>query len=394
MRAARASSDARILPAGWDRPPCRRACPTDHLPPSSPDAPFPAPPVQVTTGIAEVHRYGVLHRDLKPENVQLVEVAGEQHLVKILDFGLARLCAGGGEFVTPVTRTGAILGTPQHMAPEQCAGTVVDGRADINAIGVMLYELLAGKVPFDGPSLTVMFKQVQEQPQPLFWQRPDLPPALATLVMRCLAKSPDDRPPNPEALLAALQEAAGVSAPGSEEAVHLPRPLDESDAFGQLETAWAEDTVTRATEEVQAQEPSSIGPTVVAAAPQEEEAELARPTAAARPGAAGAPGSRRTAMVVATVAVAAALLGGGAWALWVLYDGGAPSGEEAAAKATSVARSSAATDSAPAEPGRPPTPATTMPAPEASTAPASSQGKPGVRPTTAPPPPPTPRATA
>ena len=136
-----------------------------------------------------------MHRDLKPENVFLVrdnEVAGGER-VKLLDFGIAKLT--GDEQATSKTQTGAIMGTPLYMSPEQCRGAgEVDHRSDIYALGCMLYHLLVGRPPFVGEGLgEILAMQLYETATPPSVVLPFLGGALDVLVMRCLAKSPGER---------------------------------------------------------------------------------------------------------------------------------------------------------------------------------------------------------
>ncbi len=146
--------------------------------------------LQCASALEAAHAAGVLHRDLKPDNVFLTESAGRE-FVKVLDFGVAKM-AGAGK----LTRAGMVFGTPHYMSPEQAAGEPVDRRGDIYALGVILYECFAGKVPFEADTyMGVLTKHMFAQPTPIEWAAPD-PRALGALgpiAMRCLAKKPDDR---------------------------------------------------------------------------------------------------------------------------------------------------------------------------------------------------------
>ncbi|MEY2936901.1 MAG: hypothetical protein RL033_7650 [Pseudomonadota bacterium] len=146
---------------------------------------------QIAEALAAAHAAEIVHRDLKPGNVMLLARESNAEFVKVLDFGLARVVGqpSGGE---ALTRTGAVFGTPEYMAPEQARGEVVDHRADLYALGVILYELLAGQPPFQAPELVaVLIKHLQEAPPPL---PPDIPQPLARYVMSLLEKLPAQRP--------------------------------------------------------------------------------------------------------------------------------------------------------------------------------------------------------
>jgi serine/threonine-protein kinase len=140
---------------------------------------------QVACALDYAHRRGVVHRDVKPDNVLFDE---DGHAL-LTDFGIAT-----ARFHGRITGTGRAMGTPHYMSPEQAMGKLVDGRSDIYACGVMLYEMLLGIPPFDGAdSYSVGYKHVHEQPVAPEVVDSRTPPALAAVVMRCLAKSPAER---------------------------------------------------------------------------------------------------------------------------------------------------------------------------------------------------------
>ena len=151
--------------------------------------------------LAAIHDQGIVHRDVKPSNVLLARRGSDTEFVKIVDFGIAR---GAGE--VSLTNTGHVVGTPQYMSPEQFRGGPVDARTDLYAVGVTLFVMLAGRVPFDGGTAEIGMKQVYEQPPDLRTLRPELPAPLAAAVMRALAKNPDDRFASAAAFSAALTE--------------------------------------------------------------------------------------------------------------------------------------------------------------------------------------------
>jgi serine/threonine protein kinase len=140
---------------------------------------------QVACGLDYAHRRGVVHRDVKPDNV----LFDEDGNAVLTDFGIAT-----ARFHARLTATGRAMGTPHYMSPEQAKGRLVDGRSDLYAVGLLLYEMLTGHPPFDGSdSYAVGYKHVHEQPPPPEQSRADIPAALSAVVMRCLAKQPTDR---------------------------------------------------------------------------------------------------------------------------------------------------------------------------------------------------------
>jgi eukaryotic-like serine/threonine-protein kinase len=139
---------------------------------------------QILSALRFAHRHGIVHRDIKPHNV-LVDGEGR---VKVTDFGIAR--AGTSQ----MTETGSIVGTAQYLSPEQARGGEVDPRSDLYSLGVVLYELLTGKTPFDGETpVEIAMKHLSTAPKPPSKLRPEIPPELDKVVLRALAKSPDDR---------------------------------------------------------------------------------------------------------------------------------------------------------------------------------------------------------
>ncbi|MSP62513.1 MAG: hypothetical protein EXR72_19715 [Myxococcales bacterium] len=153
---------------------------------------------QLASALAAAHARGVIHRDLKPDNVFLLRRAGQTDFVKILDFGIAKLSPPEGDAAVENdrrTKSGMILGTPGYMAPEQASGDQVDARADIYALGVLLYRMLAGDVPFAAQSFTAtLLRQLTETAKRLDLIRGDLPEELVVQIDRMLARAPEDRP--------------------------------------------------------------------------------------------------------------------------------------------------------------------------------------------------------
>jgi hypothetical protein len=172
----------------------------------------------VLQGLAHAHRQGVIHRDVKPANV-LLDRSG---LVKVTDFGIAKAAFATSDLTT----TGDLLGTARYLAPEQVAGGTVDHRADLYAAGVVLYEALTGRPPFDGDShIAVATQRLTTDPRPPGALRPGIPRALEAATMRALARDPEERFQTAEEMNAALDRASprpgsSRSAPRAEE----PRP--------------------------------------------------------------------------------------------------------------------------------------------------------------------------
>jgi serine/threonine protein kinase len=155
------------------------------------EAPGPEQALIIVSGVLEAlaysHQHGIVHRDIKPANVIITETGA----VKVMDFGIARALHGAQ---STMTQTGMVMGTPQYLSPEQALGKAVDHRSDLYATGCLLYELLALRPPFTGETpLSVVYQHVQDIPMPPSEVSGEVPPELDGLVMRALAKDPDDR---------------------------------------------------------------------------------------------------------------------------------------------------------------------------------------------------------
>lgn len=162
---------------------------------------------QVGSALTTAHDAGILHRDLKPSNVFLARRPGMPERAVLLDFGLAKLMEGEH---AKLTATGATMGTPMYMSPEQAQGLHVDRRTDVYALAAVLFECLTGRPPFDGPHVTAILAKVLTAPPPRLrdWN-PELPRALDDVIVRALAKDPSERPASVPALVAAVSEAMG-----------------------------------------------------------------------------------------------------------------------------------------------------------------------------------------
>jgi len=165
----------------------------------------------ICSALAEAHALGVVHRDLKPENVVLSQRGEMDDYVKVLDFGLAKLMARDGEDLRTLTAEGIVCGTPEYMAPETVMGHPVDGRTDIYSLGVMLYALVCGCLPFYATNAAqIAAMQVLSKPIPPRDAAPELgiSEAMEVIILRCLEKRPESRFASALDLAAALHPIA------------------------------------------------------------------------------------------------------------------------------------------------------------------------------------------
>ncbi len=181
---------------------------------------------QICEALEAAHERGIVHRDLKPENVFIVRKR-DTDFVKVLDFGISKIKTAEAEQVR-MTKTGQVVGTPLYMAPEQARGeTDIDRRADVYALGVMLYEMLAGRPPFLGGNyFQLLWKHGNEAPQPPSRHRPDLPAAIDDAILRALEKDPADRYPSMAAFEAALMAAAPEVSSNPARLMSVPPPYE------------------------------------------------------------------------------------------------------------------------------------------------------------------------
>jgi eukaryotic-like serine/threonine-protein kinase len=207
--------------------------------------------LQASEALAEAHAIGIVHRDLKPANLFLTRRADGTACVKVLDFGISKQAASAAD--VGVTKTQAVLGSPQYMSPEQMRSTRdVDARADIWALGTVVYELIAGAPPFDGETVTALFAAIlQDDPKPLSAWRADVSPALEAAVRGSLEKNRDRRYASIAHFAAALAPFGSPTARASAErigrvlGVRAPAPsapnlpLHEGQSFGQSQPGVA-----------------------------------------------------------------------------------------------------------------------------------------------------------
>lgn len=180
---------------------------------------------QVCGAINDAHSQKVVHRDIKPDNI-IVSPSPNGVRVKVLDFGIARLRDSSS--LGNLTQTGAVMGTPHYMSPEQCLGEELDGRSDIYSLGVMLYEMLSGVVPFNSPtSMAVVVQHVNQPPAPLRVLNASISGAVESVVMHALEKRRENRPQTAIALAEEFNRALSGSVPAdavTEAAVQATAP--------------------------------------------------------------------------------------------------------------------------------------------------------------------------
>ncbi|MCY7347486.1 MAG: protein kinase, partial [Pyrinomonadaceae bacterium] len=163
---------------------------------------------QTCAALDEAHRLGIVHRDIKPENIMAQQTATGWH-IKVLDFGIAKLY---NQTDIGLTQDGNSMGTPQYMSPEQCLGESLDGRSDIYSVGIVLFEMLCGAVPFKSPAAAaVAVYQVQNQPPAPRSINPNIAPSIEAVILKCLDKRRENRPPTALQMTQELIQAATLA---------------------------------------------------------------------------------------------------------------------------------------------------------------------------------------
>ena len=198
---------------------------------------------QVLSALADAHQAGVIHRDLKPENVMVMaRRGGESDVVKVLDFGIAKIIDGSSEEGPSLTRTGFVCGTPEYMSPEQARGAPLDARSDLYSVGVLLYQMVTRQLPFSSDSaMGYATKHLTEDPRPPNVLRPGCSSReLEAVILWALRKEPADRPQTAEAFLESLNLLPAA------EAVHAPRTARVPIPLGMVGSGSAEDSLARA----------------------------------------------------------------------------------------------------------------------------------------------------
>lgn len=325
----------------------------------------------VGSALALAHRHGIIHRDLKPHNIMLATDNGLE-VAKLLDFGIAKTFDDAS---TQLTATGFLLGTPQYMSPEQAAGRTIDGRSDLYSLGIILYEMLVGEVPFTDPSTpAVLVKHLSELPKPPSIRRPDIgvSPELEGIALRLLAKDPDDRFQTADDFIAALPDkgtatmpmrqelestmvlpgpgvpgaAAKLTPPAASDPTVLTPSTGATPAAGQTRSAATGPMTPAPIPVAPAAAPSPAPPAGASTQPGSTPTPAAAPVQAPQPPAAqvaaSSSSSSRGARPLTDILLLAALLllvvGGGAYAAMRLFAGGdATTVSEADASAESAA---------------------------------------------------------
>jgi len=273
---------------------------------------------QACEAVAEAHAAGIVHRDLKPQNLFLTRTVGGGARVKVLDFGVSKTLAssGGGS----LTQTRSMLGSPLYMSPEQMRSSRdVDARSDVWAFGVVLFQLLTNRWPFEAESMPeLVLKVVTEPPQSLAELRPDTPQAMIDVVERCLKKDPAERFANAGELALALEPLAPAE---SRITVERARVAMKTTGRGPMTSAPA-----IASAETPALEPLSLGPSGSGSGSGKSVATMvSTPTATSKVGVPVAPRSSRRPLVASLVGGAVILAGLGVWQLTKTREPAAPS---------------------------------------------------------------------
>ncbi len=274
---------------------------------------------QLLTGLGAAHDAGILHRDLKPDNVFVLrEKAGKRDFVKLIDFGISKFTESPGSESMSMTKTGMLVGTPFYMSPEQARGVKeVDHRSDLYAVGVILYEALAGRVPFFAESFNdLLFKVVLEAPPPIEEHVPGLDPAIVAIVNKAMARNPDERYQSARAfreVLLAWMEENGVAEPPRTSRARID-PMPSLGPSSSLPHAAA---ATPPFQRTSVGEPTPQGTALPAGAPSFG----AVPTPGAFGGTTGGAaaylprGQDKRTWLIAGALVALSAIGGGVWAL-------------------------------------------------------------------------------
>ncbi len=185
---------------------------------------------QIAQALGAAHEAGIVHRDLKPENVMLVQAPSEPDLVKVLDFGIAKIRMSDQEAEPALTRLGTIFGTPEYMSPEQALGQNADARTDLYSLGIIMYEMLTGRTPFaDKELVAVLTRQMTDLPPPL---PSDIDPSVSALIESLLAKRPSERPQTAHEVVTRIEALISPGAGLTGEVTPAERAMGEQPSHG------------------------------------------------------------------------------------------------------------------------------------------------------------------
>ena len=334
--------------------------------------------LQIADALSASHAKGIVHRDLKPDNVMLVTRARERDFVKLLDFGIAKLT--GSTASSHRTRTGMVIGTPQYMSPEQCEGRGhIDHRTDVYALGIVLYQMLTGRVPFSGEGFgEVLVQQMASPPLAPSAVVPQIPELIELVVLKALEKRSVDRYPSMDDMMLALQDPAQYIQAHGDHAGFLSSPVLRDPSLAGPRAAMA---ILHAA-------PGHAVPTTLSGS-------ASQPTGIS----AGRPRNRLVAALALCTGIAA--LGAAAVVVTVTQRDSSPAehDDETAQSpppsmaSTAPVRATLPISSAAATPLLSPPPAAAAPQPTAAPQPAASPQPANAPPTTEPPPPAAPEAT-
>nr|HNH84941.1 protein kinase [Acidobacteriota bacterium] len=185
--------------------------------------------IPVCHALAEAHRLGIIHRDIKPDNIFLNQTP-EGEVIKVVDFGIAKMVGDeGDENYRKLTMTNSLIGTPVYMSPERVAAKPYDGRSDVYSVGIVLFELLTGRPPFErdlSGLVGLMLAHMNDAPPSICSLNPQIPPIIETIVLKTLEKNPDDRPTAKELAQLLIQALKGI--PLAEQNIQFTRLVPES----------------------------------------------------------------------------------------------------------------------------------------------------------------------
>jgi len=266
--------------------------------------------IQLCDVLAEAHQNGVIHRDLKPSNLFLAGEPGGLSSLKVLDFGIAKVLPREGS-LPELARTKGPVGTPLYMSPEQIKNEPLDARSDLWAVGVLIFQMLTERLPFEADSIEgLAVKICTEDPRRLDELRPGLPPEVGRLVAWCLARTPGGRPPSVAAIVDALAPLASPAVTAQIERVRRVIPDDGAPAL-----RLPVEAVTAPPSTVRPASPATLAASVTHPAPVSDPGPLSRegnPLASGLPSPPAAPGPRKAPLLIAGLV---AVFGAAAFAL-------------------------------------------------------------------------------